>query len=243
MTHTYSVTGMHCESCVEKVRHTLAELPSIKNVQVALDPPEAVIEMKEHIPVDAFNNALSGTRYSLQENIHQHQPEFAQTSIPETTLKTYYPLILIFLYLIGLVAVRQAVNRFSLPTMMSDFMGGFFLTFSFFKFLDLKGFAESYSSYDIITKRWLGFGYIYPFIELFFGIGFLFFPLLIALYIATLIVMSVSIMGVAESVFNKRKIKCACLGTVFNLPMGTITIIEDALMIVMSGAMLIMKLG
>ncbi|MEI9956322.1 MAG: hypothetical protein WDM90_08485 [Ferruginibacter sp.] len=55
----------------------------------------------------------------------------------------------------------------------------------------------------------------------------------------TLIVMSVSIIGVLQSVFNKRKIKCACLGAVFNLPMSTVTIIEDALMIAMSIAMII----
>jgi hypothetical protein len=54
----------------------------------------------------------------------------------------------------------------------------------------------------------------------------------------TLLVMAVSIVGVLQSVLNKRKIKCACLGAVFNLPMSTITIIEDALMIAMSVAML-----
>jgi hypothetical protein len=51
--------------------------------------------------------------------------------------------------------------------------------------------------------------------------------------------MSISLVGVLQSVLNKRKIKCACLGDVFNLPMSTITIIEDALMIVMSLIMLI----
>jgi hypothetical protein len=50
--------------------------------------------------------------------------------------------------------------------------------------------------------------------------------------------MSISIIGVLTSVLNKRKIQCACLGAVFNLPMSTVTIIEDALMIVMSIAML-----
>lgn len=55
----------------------------------------------------------------------------------------------------------------------------------------------------------------------------------------TFVVMTVSIIGVLQSVFNKRKIKCACLGDVFNLPMSTITIIEDALMIGMSGVMLL----
>jgi len=51
--------------------------------------------------------------------------------------------------------------------------------------------------------------------------------------------MAVSLIGVVQSLLNKRKIKCACLGDVFNLPMSTITIIEDGLMIVMSGIMLL----
>jgi len=57
--------------------------------------------------------------------------------------------------------------------------------------------------------------------------------------LVTSIVISVSITGVLQSVLNKKKIKCACLGAVFNLPMSTITIIEDALMIAMSLIMLI----
>lgn len=118
-------------------------------------------------------------------------------------------------------------------------MAGFFLVFSFFKLLNLKGFAESYAMYDIIAKRWSGWGYVYAFIELLLGLAFLsgFNPLLTNA--VTLVVMSVSIVGVLQSVLNKRKIKCACLGDVFNLPMSTITIIEDALMIVMSAVMLL----
>jgi hypothetical protein len=51
--------------------------------------------------------------------------------------------------------------------------------------------------------------------------------------------MSISIVGVLQSVLNKKKIQCACLGAVFNLPMSTVTIIEDALMIAMSGIMIL----
>jgi hypothetical protein len=55
--------------------------------------------------------------------------------------------------------------------------------------------------------------------------------------VLTFTVMSISIVGVLQSVLNKRKIQCACLGDVFKLPMSTVTIIEDALMIAMSGYM------
>jgi hypothetical protein len=54
----------------------------------------------------------------------------------------------------------------------------------------------------------------------------------------TLLVMGISIIGVIQSVLQKRKIKCVCLGTGFNLPMSTVTIIEDGLMIAMAGVML-----
>jgi hypothetical protein len=53
------------------------------------------------------------------------------------------------------------------------------------------------------------------------------------------VVMSISIIGVLLSVLSKRIIRCACLGSVFNLPMSTITIVEDALMIVMSATMIL----
>lgn len=78
----------------------------------------------------------------------------------------------------------------------------------------------------------------YALIELALGIAFLtrFNPLLTNA--VTFIVMTISIIGVLQSVLNKRKIKCACLGAVFNLPMSTITIIEDALMIIMSLVMI-----
>jgi len=60
--------------------------------------------------------------------------------------------------------------------------------------------------------------------------------------VITFVVMTISIICVLQSVLNKRKIKCACLGDVFNLPMSTVTIMEDALMIAMSGIMLLMLL-
>ena len=55
----------------------------------------------------------------------------------------------------------------------------------------------------------------------------------------TVVVMGFSSIGVIQSVLNKKRIQCACLGAVFNLPMSTVTIIEDLLMIVMAFVMII----
>ena len=123
---------------------------------------------------------------------------------------------------------------------MRVFMAGFFLIFSFFKMLDLKGFANSYSMYDIIAKKITVWGYIYAFLELALGLAFAldFEPVFTNAF--TAILMTVSLLGVLQSVLNKKKIQCACLGAVFNLPMSTVTIIEDGLMIAMSITMLFM---
>jgi hypothetical protein len=145
------------------------------------------------------------------------------------------------LFYISIITVIAATSTTGFDWMigMRIFMSGFFFAFSFFKLLDLKGFADSYSTYDIIAKKFSGWGYIYAFIELGLGIAYAinFEPFITNL--VTLVVMTLSIIGVLQSVLNKRKIQCACLGTVFNLPMSTVTIIEDGLMIAMSGIMLV----
>jgi copper chaperone CopZ len=238
MTHTYTVIGMHCDNCQETVSSALKKIPEVQSAIVTLSPPQAMITMKSHITVTKFNEALEKTGYSLSENnemLHTEDTSAAQS---------YFPLFLVFAFLVGIVTIATLTSATpNVTAWMGTFMGGFFLTFSFFKLLDLKGFAASYASYDIITKRWFAFGYIYPFIELTFGICYLLFPMNLILNSCVAIVMSISIVGVIESVMNKRKIQCACLGTVFNLPMGTITIIEDALMIGMSIAMIFVHLS
>ena len=224
---------MHCDNCQKTVSTALNKIPEVESAIVTLSPPQATITMRIHVSVATFNEALEKTGYSLSENNEMQHVEI------KSEAQSYYPLFLVFAFLIAVVTIATCTSSTpNITSWMGKFMSGFFLIFSFFKFLDLKGFASSYSSYDIITKRWFAFGYIYPFIELAFGICYLLFPMSIILNSAVAIVMSLSIVGVIESVMNKRQIKCACLGTVFNLPMGTITIIEDALMIGMSLAMI-----
>jgi hypothetical protein len=140
---------------------------------------------------------------------------------------------------VGTVGLLEyAAGGFDWSRAMRHFMGGFFLAFSFFKLLDVAGFADSYRMYDVVAKRLPVYGYVYPFIELLLGAAYVanFQPTLTNW--VTLVVMSISAVGVLQSVLQKRKIRCACLGTVFNLPMSTVTIVEDGLMVAMAAFML-----
>lgn len=234
MTHTYTVTGMTCGSCEAKVKSSLLKLPNVTAVEVSKEKQSATITMEKHISLSAFQQALD-KKYSITALEYSEIVE--QT---KNWFTTYKPILLIFGY-ITIISMISAVTAtgFNWLQGMNVFMAGFFLTFSFFKMLDLQAFAESYAMYDIVAKKIKAWGYIYAFVELALGIAYAtnFQPVITN--IVTLIVMIVSIIGVLESVFNRRKIRCACLGAVFNLPMSTVTIIEDALMIAMSAAMLI----
>lgn len=170
---------------------------------------------------------------------HQHHHEAEQKAESKSWLATYKPILLIFFYITAVTLITGSSNGMM---WMNHFMAGFFLVFSFFKLLDLRGFADSYSTYDIVAKRWRGWAYVYAFVELGLGIAYLSSAATLPVAAITFIVMSISIVGVLQSVLNKRKIQCACLGAVFNLPMSTVTIIEDALMIIMSGVMLVTAL-
>lgn len=245
MTHTYKVTGMTCTGCQAKVKNLLSKIRGVQHVSIDLEKEEASINMSRHILTSELKHALQDhPKYQLTEVVHEHQPlPDGLNEEKKSWLETYKPILLIFGYILAVtILVEKLDNGFLWMRWMNNFMAGFFLVFSFFKLLNLQGFAESYSMYDVIAKKWNGWGYIYAFIELALGIAFLtgYNPIIPAS--ATFIIMAISIVGVLQSVLNKRKIKCACLGAVFDLPMSTITIIEDALMIGMSGVMLFVYL-
>lgn len=237
MTHTYSLTGMTCGGCEMGVKSKLLKLPEITSVDLSKDTNSATISMTQHIAIHDLQEAIGGNNSKYQITT-SHQNDTVEEV--RSWFETYKPIILIFAYITGVsFLVQIGTTRFDNLLFMRYFMAGFFLVFSFFKLLNLKGFADSYAMYDVLAKRVPIWGYAYAFIELGLGLAYLvnFNPYFTN--VVTLAVMSLSIIGVLQSVINKKKIQCACLGAVFNLPMSTVTIIEDTLMIVMSGVMLI----
>ena len=228
---------MTCTSCEAKVKSSLLSLGDIIDVEVSKADHSATITMDKHVSLAELQKALDD-KYKIS-TIH-HSEVVEQT---KSWFTTYKPILLIFSYIFSLTLLIQfSKYHFDFMEWMRHFMAGFFLVFSFFKMLDLKAFAESYVMYDVIAKKMPVWSYVYAFIELTLGIAFLvnFNPVITN--ISTVLVMTVSIIGVLQVVLNRQKIQCACLGVVFNLPMSTVTIIEDGLMIVMSVGMLFLYL-
>jgi cation transport ATPase len=236
----YTMTGMTCNNCVARVQSTLA--PYAEAVEVTLNPPQVKLTNPK-LEISALNNILESIgkyRIGAEVNTSLNAQASINTEVATKSLATYKPLILVFAYIFGVtLLVEFAHGEFGLHRFMAHFMAGFFLVFSFFKLLDLAGFANSYAMYDVLAKRVPIYGYIYPFIELALGAAYLLGYRPVLINSITLVVMAFSSIGVILAVANKQKIKCACLGTGFNLPMTTVTIIEDVLMAVMAAWMLI----
>jgi copper chaperone CopZ len=244
---TYNLSGLTCKNCANKV--TVALKPYAESVEVTLDPQQITLTgasagaSELNAVLKNVGNYVIGAEISVPTitvnaglNTQNGNDQFEQVAF----FVTYKPLLLVFGYiLLVTLAVEYANGGFALHRFMPNFMAGFFLVFSFFKLLDLKGFASSYSMYDIAAKKIPAYGLIYPFIELGLGAAYLlgYRPMLVNAI--TLLVMAFSSIGVILAVMNKQKIKCACLGTGFNLPMTTVTIIEDLLMAGMAAWMLI----
>ncbi len=237
MTHTYNISGMTCGACVAKVKSELLKVGEILSADVQMPSPQATITMQKHIDTEALQNFVSKAGpYKITdadtEMVHN-------MDVAAEEQNSYFPIALIFGYIIIVTLLIQfSQNGFDWMQWMRHFMAGFFLVFSFFKLMNLKGFAEGYSTYDVVAKHWYAWGFIYPFFELGLGIAFLTGLNPLVTNLVTLTVMAVSSIGVVQSVLNKRTIQCACLGTIFKLPLGKVTLFEDFLMIVMSGLML-----
>lgn len=242
MRHTYALTGMHCQSCVNKTGAALRAVPGVTSASVTLAPPQAVVEMSQHVPTEALNAAVRAAGdYRLSEAPAElaSAPAAAMADAGDSPKESLYPLFLIVGYIAGTVGlIAYAIGTRSPEALMQWFMAGFFLVFSFFKLLDLRGFADAYQSYDLVAKAWPGWAWAYPFVELALGIAYLvgFAPL--ATNFVTLVVMLVGAVGVLKALLDRRAIRCACLGTALNLPMTKVTLVEDLGMAAMAAGML-----
>ena len=232
---------MTCGGCKASVEKYLREIDNVTNVIVNLEQGEAEIAMSNHIDTKTLQNALP-EKYLLTEKQEKNVRTSSNASnFPleeeKSKLQQLKPLLLIIFY-ITTASILLNYSNWSWSAFMLDFMGLFYIVFSFFKMLDLKGFPDSFKMYDPLAKRIPIYGSIYPFIETALGLMFLLrFEVKIALII-TLVILGITTIGVTKTLVDKKSIRCACLGTALKLPMTEATFIENSIMIVMAILML-----
>ena len=237
MTQDFSVLGMTCQGCVSTVRDHLRSLEGAEEVTVNLEDNTATITANRRVSVAEIQAKLP-EKYTVSTSISRSLEAGEPVDGATSKWRQLRPLFLVFVYLTGATFLMN-YSRWNPGAAMLDYMGLFYMVFSFFKFLDVKGFAQSFRMYDPLAKRFLAYGWVYPFIELLLGLCFLTrFQVSMALWI-TLVILGITTLGVTKTLLDKRKIQCACLGTTLNLPMTEATLIENTIMLAMALFMLV----
>lgn len=233
MQKNYFVQGIKCTACTEKITILLKTKLLATTVTVSNSNTKLTIKAPTEFDITLINSLLKTIGdYRVSEEL-----DTISNHTGNNLLASYKPIYLIFAYLIivnGLIFYKHP--NFTL--LMTNFMSGFFLIFSFFKIIDLNGFAMGYSTYDLIAKKFYYYGYIYPFFELLFGIILLIAPMNLLLNLAIFVIMLISAVGVIKSKLSKQEFTCACVGSFLKVPLGNIAIVENMLMVVMSAYML-----
>lgn len=230
------IEGMTCNGCRSDVEQQLQGIPAVKTASVSLSEKEGTLEVENYIEIEELQQQLA-EKYTISKKSDRIAQELPSNE--PSKLQQLKPLFLILFY-ITTASLLLHKDTWNVKAIMLDFMGLFLIVFSFFKLLDLKGFPVSFSMYDPLARVIPAYGWIYPFIETALGLMFLLrFNTNIAILI-TLVILSITTGGVVQTLLNKRKIQCACLGTALKLPMTEATFIENAIMIVMGTAMLLL---
>ena len=233
MKSIFKISGMTCNGCKSSVEDKLSSLDGVDDVQVDLNKGEAVIQSKKPISFSLISNSLP-PKYNITSIGNSQDNEI----IKSNKLKELKPLFIILAY-ISITSLLLNFKNWNLTNVMLDFMGLFYIIFSFFKILDIKGFSISFRMYDPLAKKVPLYGIIYPFIEILLGIMFLTRIKVELAIILTIIVLGITTIGVTQALLNKKLISCACLGTTLKLPMTEATFIENALMIIMAFSLII----
>lgn len=181
---------------------------------------------------------ISGKRIGGYDDLRIH---FGLDDPDQST--SYIPVIMIF-SVCALIAIALAVFHFGSPVAIRtlEWFAALSMTvLALQKLQDVESFSTMFLNYDLLARRWIRYGYIYPFAEA--GAGILMIAGGIFAKLGAPIALAIGTVG-AVSVFkavyiDKRELKCACVGGNSNVPLGFVSLTENLIMIVMGIWMLV----
>jgi|TARA_X000000368_G_C22968746_1_gene684423 hypothetical protein len=147
-------------------------------------------------------------------------------------IKSFTPLIAVF--------GTSFLITITLNKNFQDFMGISICLLAMLKIMDIEAFGISFKKYDLISYRFKKWIYIYPFCELLIGISFLLTAPPSSVVLIAFILGIIGMASVFKAVYlDKLKLNCACVGGYAKTPLGIISFIENLLMAIMSGLILL----
>ncbi len=153
---------------------------------------------------------------------------------PSSDKVTYTPVIAIFLtaLLISIAIVWQFRADFNFVVMAETFVAISMCILAIQKLQDLTSFSNQFLTYDLLARKVVRYAYVYPFAEVFAGLGMLAGLSAWLVSPVALFIGGVGAISVIKAVYmDKRELKCACVGGNSNVPLGFISLTENIFMI------------
>ncbi len=163
---------MHCGSCVARISSQVKQHPHVETVTVDLAAGQMEVRADASVSDQAIEALVAAAGdYTATPYASEPVPPSTPDERPRGFWTTYRPL-LVLVALLGLVPAVALGDAFTVHAWMRWFMAGFFLSFSYFKLLDVKAFADAYRMYDWIAKAVPAWGLAYPLVELGLGLAY-----------------------------------------------------------------------
>ena len=220
---------MTCSSCVETIEAALKGLVDNDDFTINLETGTAHFQVNVDRSKVLLAINKSGYKATLRDKSEHKKAQVKKDNF-------FYDLVPLYIILSYVLIGSLGLNResFTVSGFMTDFMGLFYVVFSLFKFIDYRNFPGAFSKYDPIAKVFVGYGWIYPFIEVCLGINLLLKQYIVFTLVATIIILGATTLGVLNNLIQKRSVQCACMGTAIKLPLTKATLVENFIMLGMA---------
>lgn len=175
---------------------------------------------------------IDGVRIGGHDDLRRHLGE----KVPEAGATSYVPVLAVFA-VAALIALAidwlsmRAITAMVLPNFIAVAM----CLLAMLKLQDVEKFSTMFLNYDLLARRWVPYGYIYPFAELGAGVLMLAGALTWLSAPVALFIGGVGAVSVFKAVYvDRRQLKCACVGGSTNVPLGFVSLTENLMMIAMA---------
>ena len=158
---------------------------------------------------------------------------------------SYRPVIALFAMTAAMAAAASQA-AFATPFTVQTIV--WFIAFSmcalaYLKLRDIESFSTMFLNYDLLARRWVPYGYVYPWAEGLAGVLMTAGALTGLSVPVALTIGTIGAVSVFKAVYiDKRELKCACVGGGSNVPLGFVSLTENVMMVGMAVWMLAMAL-
>ena len=187
----------------------------------------------EHGVVTTPQILVGGQRVGGYEDLRR----FLGKKVPDPKAASYRPVIVLFAMtaLSALAASYVADGQLFTTRAAQWFIAFSMVVLSLLKLQNVETFSAMFLNYDLLARRWVPYGYVYPYAEGLAGVLMIagalrWISIPVALFIGT-----VGAISVFKAVYvDKRDLKCACVGGSSNVPLGFISLTENVMMVAMA---------